>query len=474
MDEKFLRDGIAYITACIERIGEQAKAESRARTDAEKVDVDAGVAWIRDAHDQLERLAEIRKMADKVGAEPGEFRAEAVNVNRNPDPFDLNTLNVFDKPALRGRAREVIERVAEFDDGLRQSALKTFGRAVDPSGELALRVAITGTDTYRSAFAKAMSNQMWALTTDEQRTLERAASLTGNAGGFAVPFTLDPTIIYTNTGVANSFRQVSRVVTITTDQWNGVSSAGVTASWDGEAAEVSDDAPTLAQPSINVHKAQAFVPFSIEIGMDWAAMESDVRGMFLDARDRLEGAAFTLGAGDGSNQPTGIITALDGTASELTEVTSETFTDDDVYKTLTNLPPRFRRTRDQAVWMAHLGTMNAIRQFDTGGGGAFWTNLVGPEPERLLGYRIYENSSMDDATTINAAVTEDNFILVLGDFSNYVIVDRAGMNVELVPHLFATANNRPSGQRGFYAWWRVGADSVNDAAFRVMNVNTTA
>jgi predicted phage gp36 major capsid-like protein len=48
------------------------------------------------------------------------------------------------------------------------------------------------------------------------------------------------------------------------------------------------------------------------------------------------------------------------------------------------------------------------------------------------------------------------------------------MNVELVPHLFATANNRPSGQRGFYAWWRVGADSVNDAAFRLMNVNTTA
>jgi hypothetical protein len=28
------------------------------------------------------------------------------------------------------------------------------------------------------------------------------------------------------------------------------------------------------------------------------------------------------------------------------------------------------------------------------------------------------------------------------------------MDVELIPHLFATANNRPSGQRGLYAYWR--------------------
>jgi predicted phage gp36 major capsid-like protein len=44
------------------------------------------------------------------------------------------------------------------------------------------------------------------------------------------------------------------------------------------------------------------------------------------------------------------------------------------------------------------------------------------------------------------------------------------MTVEFIPHLLHTSNNRPSGQRGWYAHYRVGADSVNDAAFKLLNV----
>ena len=40
-------------------------------------------------------------------------------------------------------------------------------------------------------------------------------------------------------------------------------------------------------------------------------------------------------------------------------------------------------------------------------------------------------------------------LLVVGDFSNFLVAQRAGMSVELIPHLFATGNNRPSGQRGW-------------------------
>ena len=34
-----------------------------------------------------------------------------------------------------------------------------------------------------------------------------------------------------------------------------------------------------------------------------------------------------------------------------------------------------------------------------------------------------------------------------------------------MPHLFATGNNRPSGQRGFFYHWRVGAEVVNSTSF---------
>lgn len=75
-----------------------------------------------------------------------------------------------------------------------------------------------------------------------------------------VPFTLDPSIILTSDGSINPLRRISRVVQTVTDNWNGVSSAGVTAEWLAEAAESADAAPTLAQPTVAVHKGSAFIP----------------------------------------------------------------------------------------------------------------------------------------------------------------------------------------------------------------------
>ena len=52
-----------------------------------------------------------------------------------------------------------------------------------------------------------------------------------------MPFTLDPTVLLTNDGTANPYRAIARTVTTTTDSWNGVTSAGVTAAFAAEAAE---------------------------------------------------------------------------------------------------------------------------------------------------------------------------------------------------------------------------------------------
>ena len=121
----------------------------------------------------------------------------------------------------------------------------------------------------------------------------------------------------------------------------------------------------------------------------------------------------------------------------------------------------------------NIGTANDIRQFDTGGGGNFWTSLAPGAPETLLGWPWEESSVMDDSPDINPAVTADNFILLVGNFSRYIIVDRVGMTVELIPHLFGGTANYPTGQRGLYAYLRSGADSVDDNAFRLLNVATT-
>jgi HK97 family phage major capsid protein len=80
----------------------------------------------------------------------------------------------------------------------------------------------------------------------------------------------------------------------------------------------------------------------------------------------------------------------------------------------------------------------------------------------------------DDAPTTQTTTALDSEVL-LGDFSQYVIVDRpGGMSVEYIPHLFNTSNNLPDGRRAWYATWRNGADVTNVDAFRLLVDKTTA
>jgi len=116
-----------------------------------------------------------------------------------------------------------------------------------------------------------------------------------------------------------------------------------------------------------------------------------------------------------------------------------------------------------------------MRQFATANNyHAFLTDLGGGAPAKLLGYPLAEWSSMDANSAVNAAATATNHLLLLGDWSNYLIADRIGGTVEFIPHLFATANNLPSFTRGWVYYWRVGADSINDDAFSLLAVTTAA
>ena len=74
-------------------------------------------------------------------------------------------------------------------------------------------------------------------------------------------------------------------------------------------------------------------------------------------------------------------------------------------------------------------------------------------------------ASFMDSTVTGAA---SDFLAVFGDFSNCVIADRIGTTVEPVPHVFGV-NRMPTGQRGWYMFKRVGADSLNDAGFRMLD-----
>ncbi|WP_152344883.1 phage major capsid protein, partial [Mycobacterium tuberculosis] len=116
-----------------------------------------------------------------------------------------------------------------------------------------------------------------------------------------------------------------------------------------------------------------------------------------------------------------------------------------------------------------LSTINTLRQAETSNGALKFPSLH-DSPPMLAGKSVLEVSHMD---TVDSAVTATNHPLVLGDWKQFLIGDRVGSMVELVPHLFGP-NRRPTGQRGFFAWFRVGSDVLVRNAFRVLKVETTA
>lgn len=400
---------------------------------------------------------------------------DSVEEKRFKNPWDLSGVQTYNRSTeevtseYRSRALCAAEKMPGANDKIRSAATSIIERWDDEDGKLSRLCLALSEPTYLRSWIKLARNPMSAdLSADERQsvhrvqTLARAMSLTDAAGGYLVPFQLDPTVIITANGSVNQIRRAAREVVAIGDVWNGVSSGAVAWSYDAEAAEVSDDATTFAQPTIPIYKAQGFVPISIEAFQDAANVTAEIGRLLAFGRDVLEANAFSLGTGTG--MPTGIVTALVGTSSVVTSAVADTFGIADVYALEGALPARYSGSPSTA-WLANRLIYNRIRQFDTAGGAGLWAQLGDGMPAGLLDHQALISEDMDGV--INAAA--ENYVAVYGDFDNYVIADRIGMTVEFVPHLFGT-NRRPTNQRGWLAYVRHGADSVNDAAFRLLNV----
>lgn len=418
----------------------------------------------------IERVRATVRQGGRGTESGGHDRAPGLIVRTDPfDGLDQVRSNAVPASDLRSRALAAIEQApAELDDDGRERATRLVERG-DRRGRIARHMLLTGSPAYQRAFEDLLGGvKPWQLDEEQQRALrfadehQRAMNEgSGPAGAFLVPFFLDPTVILSNAGSTNPFRQISRVETITTNQWNGVSSAGVTAQWRAaEATQVPDGSPTFAQPTVRVQSADAYLQASFEATGD-TNIASQVGMLLNDAKDNLEAAAFAVGTGSG--QPFGAVTAVAAVAGS--RVTGGAAYDvADVYAVKDALPARWR---SRASWAANDAIYSLTRQFATGTGPqhAFWADLGMDRPPLLIGRPVYESSAMDG--TLGAASTSD--ILLCGDFSNYLIVDRVGMTVAYEP-LVKGANQRPTGEVGWYAFWRSGANVLVPDAFRVLRI----
>ena len=171
--------------------------------------------------------------------------------------------------------------------------------------------------------------------------------------------------------------------------------------------------------------------------------------LFADAKNTPEATKFLLGTG--SNEPGGILNigctgGLTTTQRVQTDVAA-TLDIDDVWDLKGNLANS--RFYENSTFAGNPGMFDRIFRFTPAGS----TTEPQAMPDRggpLMGRPVAELSAMVNTTTTGSRV------LILGDWSNFRIVDRIGLTVELVPHLLG-ATRRPSGERRLYAYWRVGS-----------------
>lgn len=441
-----------------------------------------------------ERAAKAKEQADLEArlARVGEFAASPANREsgdgatgapkspefmRQIDPFDGSNIRSLRPSELRDKSLKVLD-MRDYADHLtdRQKThvdkvLRTRNGNLD-GAHIARMLLATESDDYRSAFQKLACDGVGAalLTNEEARAVAevkeiRAMSIgTDAAGGFGVPVLIDPTITLTAQGSPNDILRLARVETITNDEWKGVSSQGVSWRFGAEASAATDNSPTLAQPNVKVHKADGYIPYSIEVGMDYPGFASEMQTLLSEGYSELLAEKLTVGAGDGSSEPFGIVTALlANTNVKVQLAAASVVAAGDIYGLWDALPIRYRRGT-RVAWMSSTDVQNDIRQLGTVDPN-FTVNLTEEGIARMFGREYPVNDYMAD---VPASGTGNQALLALGDWVNYLVAQRAGMSIELVQHVFDVTNNRPTGQRAWYAWARVGADSINDLGFRLL------
>jgi len=424
------------------------------------------------------RAAQLRALAEDNAAQGGTSRSvergTAPSVIRRPaDIYDMSNLrnqarSLDEMGSLcRDNAMRAIEQ-GRFGYGVRKEAAqenveRLLNECDDSQGTLARRILATGSPVYERAFAKAMRAMSTnGLTSEELRAL--ALGTNGGAdGGYAVPFQLDPTVILTSDGVINPLRSMARVVQVTGKEWQGLTSAGISVSRSSEASNISSQSPSFEQPTVKPTRVTGFIPFSVEIDADWSAMRSEVTRRLQDAKDTEEANSFVNGDGTGNN-PGGVVATLSHYGAV---PAGSSFGSDDIYALEEALAPRWR---SRAQFLGQKSVYNSVRQLDSNGGADLWVRLDARTPSQLIGYDAREISTMADADT------DGNRFLLFGDFSQFLIVDRVGMNVELVPHLFNPTASvpTPTGQRGLLAIWRNSSKVLVDDAFRFLVKGTSS
>ena len=227
------------------------------------------------------------------------------------------------------------------------------------------------------------------------------------------------------------------------------------ASWTTElAVGAADSALTYGKRVMIPHKVSKEILVSKELLRNSPfGVESEVNQEFAYIFGITEEKAFLTGTGAG--QPLGVFTAsADGinTDRDVAAASTTAVVGDDLINTLYSLKGFYQ---NRASWFGHRSLIKMIRKLKDGDGNYMWQlGLQAGQPDRLLG-RPFIMSEFAPST-----FTTGQYVAVLGDFSEYRIIDALSMQMQRLVELYAE-----SGQVAFIGEMYVDGAPVKSEAF---------
>lgn len=335
---------------------------------------------------------------------------------------------------------------------------------------------------YRQAYTKYLhlcgknrseSMAFMALTGDERKALSEGVD---GSGGYLVPPDLQAEILV-RLGQKAVIRSMARVVNTSRDRvvWprilphgdttlDSIYSSGFVGGWVGETPAFSETDPGFGQFEVSIKKVRVatklsndFVADSITDITSWLAMNGS------ENLALVEDAGFISGVG-GALQPQGLLNDPDlktvdvegSTANTLINTAASNGSANKLINLTYALPSQYA---GNAQWLMRRAIEGKIRQLVDGAGRYLWpamtdSGFIGRLPP-LMGAMVNNSEFMPTDGT------DGNKVVVYGDFSNYIIAQRAQMSTVVLRERFADVD-----QIGIIIFERVGGAAWNSDAFR--------
>lgn len=327
---------------------------------------------------------------------------------------------------------------------------------------------------YRKAFVnfvKARGDRS-VLSGTEQNALSEGIA---EGGGYLVPADVaaeimarraDASVMRSIASVRQTSRNVYQIPAVAPNAAKGsVYSSGFVGGLVGETPSNTDNGPTFEQFEIGVRKYEAYTKVSNDLIADAA---SDVLAFLATDGGRnlglVEDNYFINGNGTGL-QPVGILNAgvetadVEGTTSnEISNSTSNAGSAPKITALAYLLPAQYTAS---ARWLMARGTKGKIHALVDADGRPWWQLSASAggatgAPSELVGFPVSESPFMP------VGGNDTNKVLVVGDFSAFIIADRAGLSVRV-----DDLNHIGTDETAIYIRSRSGSGLWNTDALRI-------